>query len=134
MVVIIPKVRTEKTGMDDNNERLPDKKYQHPINDDFGNTVPDPQKGGQYFQLYPEPRIFSLEEKNKIGFDQNTEATAYMNQEGVREILDEVCKLTEGADPSIALSEESYDELLLKNENNLLNHDADNDIENDPKD
>jgi hypothetical protein len=115
-----PKPRIEKTGMTEENERLPNKQYPNPLNDDFGDTLPNPKRGGQYYQPYAEARIITKEEKDKIGIEENAEATEFLNQDGVKIILDEITRTTMGNDPSIMLSDESFQELLSQETNTNL--------------
>jgi hypothetical protein len=80
--------------MTEENERLPDKQYPYPLNDDFGNTIPNPKKGGQYYQPYGEPRVITKEEKEKVGIEKNIEATEFLNKKETKIVLDPITQLT----------------------------------------
>ena len=114
-----PKKRIIKNGMDDDNNRLPNQKAPNPINDDFGNCIPDSEKGGQYVRVLPNTYVITEDEQKIIGIEKNTEATKFFNENHIKNKLDVLHNFTENRnDPSIVLSEESYAELQAEEGNN----------------
>lgn len=111
----IPQQRNLKPGMDENNNVLPRLKSDYPLNDDYANTVPDKNKGGQYVKPLPQTRVLTEEEAVKVGVEENKGATVFFNTEPVKAIIDEIYKVNSNdMDPSIIISQDSFDELTYQ--------------------
>lgn len=65
----------QSKGMDENNYVIKAKK--RPIMDDYGNYVPDPDKGGQYNMMYPQAYI--MEDNVKPYMEYQPEHQAYVD-------------------------------------------------------
>lgn len=105
-----------KSGIDNDGNFIPYRKSNEFLQDDFGNTVPHPEKGGQRYQQYPYPHIVNADERENLSMHENKQATEYLNRPDVKSILDSVHSLREGADPVIALSQESLEEVTFQEE------------------
>jgi len=105
--------RNEARGIGDFGEGEKSSKIKKgpPIVDDYGNTLPDPLKGGQYFQPYANKRVITAEEKALLGVTENPEATAYFNQPEVQAQLDAIVAANTANDASVVLSCESMTNL-----------------------
>jgi hypothetical protein len=77
--------KTKSCGMDDYNNLLPKKSFPgEPVNDDFGNFIPDPNKGGQYLRIHKNQQRVLHETFQDLNFEKDDLVTEYVNNPNIK--------------------------------------------------
>jgi hypothetical protein len=114
------------SGIDETNIKLP-KQPAKILNDDFSNTIPDPNKGGQYIRTYTNPVSLNKEEQTKINFEIDKVATEYLNTHDITKKLHLIADESIARESLIMVSAETFTHMMqeeAKIQNEIHLHDA----------